>query len=64
MIGGKAKDGTDRYFKPEGGKWTYLIPSYAADRMLKEHEKPADEKPADEKATDEKAAAEKTAEDS
>ena len=42
VIGGTAKNGTDRYFKPEGGKWTYLIPSYAADRMLKEHEKPAE----------------------
>lgn len=40
VIGGTVKDGSDRYFKPEGGKWTYVIPSYSADRMLKEHEKP------------------------
>ena len=45
VIGAKAKDSSDRYFKPEDGRWTYLIPSYSADRMLKEHEKPAEPAP-------------------
>ena len=57
VIGGTVKDGTDRYFKPEGGKWTYVIPSYSADRMLKEHEEKAEEKAEEkvEEKTEEKA---------
>lgn len=61
VIGAKAKDSSDRYFKPEGGKWTYLIPSYSADRMLKEHEKPAEPAPEPEKAAAEPAAVEEPA---
>ena len=38
VVGNATKDGTGRYFKPDSSPWTYIIPSYSADRMLKEHE--------------------------
>ena len=38
VIGGTASGG-ERYFKPEAGGWTYLIPAHSADRMLEEHNK-------------------------
>ena len=35
-LGGSAPDGNGRYFKPDDGEWTFIIPSYAAERMTAE----------------------------
>ncbi len=34
-IGNKVKDGTDRYFKLDDGKWVFAISSYSAENMMK-----------------------------
>lgn len=34
-VGNRVKDGSDRYFKLDGGKWIYTISSYAAESMMK-----------------------------
>lgn len=34
-VGNKVKDGSDRYFKLDDGKWIYTISSYAAESMMK-----------------------------
>jgi hypothetical protein len=63
-IGNKTENG-GRYFNLDGGKWNFVIPSYAADKMtkkradlVKEKEKPkAEEKPAEAKPQEEPAPA-------
>ena len=34
-VGNKVKDGTDRYFKLDDGKWVFTISSYSAENMMK-----------------------------
>ena len=34
-VGNKVKDGTDRYFKLDDGKWIFTISSYSAENMMK-----------------------------
>ena len=34
-VGNKVKDGSDRYFKLDDGKWTFTISSYSAESMMK-----------------------------
>ena len=34
-IGNKVKDGSDRYFKLDDGKWVFTISSYSAESMMK-----------------------------
>lgn len=34
-VGNKVKDGSDRYFKLDDGKWIYTISSYSAENMMK-----------------------------
>ena len=34
-VGNKVKDGSDRYFRLDDGKWTFTISSYSADNMMK-----------------------------
>ncbi len=33
--GNKVKDGSDRYFKLDDGKWVFTISSYSAESMMK-----------------------------
>lgn len=35
MIGNRVKDGSDRYFKLDDGKWVFAISSYSAESMMK-----------------------------
>ena len=65
-IGNKVKDGSDRYFKLDDGKWVFTISSYSAESMMKGRkdlvkakEEPKDK---DEKKPEAKKAEEKTAE--
>ena len=37
VIGKATEDGSGRYFKPDSSPWTYVIPSYSADRMLQDN---------------------------
>ena len=34
-VGNKVKDGSDRYFKLDDGKWIFTISSYSAENMMK-----------------------------
>ena len=34
-VGNKVKDGTDRYFRLDDGKWVFAISSYSAENMMK-----------------------------
>ena len=34
-VGNKVKDGSDRYFKLDDGKWVFTISSYSAENMMK-----------------------------
>ena len=34
-VGNKVKDGSDRYFKLDDGKWVFAISSYSAENMMK-----------------------------
>ena len=34
-VGNKVKDGSDRYFKLDDGKWIYTISTYSAENMMK-----------------------------
>ena len=34
-VGNKVKDGTDRYFRLDDGKWVFTISSYSAENMMK-----------------------------
>lgn len=34
-VGNKVKDGSDRYFKLDDGKWVYAISTYSAENMMK-----------------------------
>ena len=34
-VGNKVKDGSDRYFKLDDGKWVFTISSYSAESMMK-----------------------------
>ena len=49
-VGNEAKEGGGRYFRLDDGKWVFVIPQYAAEKMMrrrsdlvKEKEKPKDE---------------------
>lgn len=54
-VGAVAKDGSSRYLRLDGAKWTYVIPSYAAEKLLP---KPPPEPSADENETDGESAGE------
>lgn len=57
-VGNKVKDGTDRYFKLDDGKWVFTISSYAAENMMKTRKdlvKAKEEPKKEEKKTDEAA---------
>ena len=57
-VGNKVKDGTDRYFKLDDGKWIYTISSYSAENMMKTRKDlvKAKEEPKKEEKTEEKKA--------
>ena len=57
-VGNKVKDGTDRYFKLDDGKWIYTISSYSAENMMKSRKDlvKAKEEPKKEEKTEEKKA--------
>lgn len=53
-VGNKVKDGTDRYFKLDDGKWIFTISSYSAENMMKTRKdlvKAKEEPKKDEKAS-------------
>ncbi len=55
-VGNKVKDGSDRYFKLDDGKWIYTISSYSAENMMKTRKdlvKAKEEPKKDEKKADE-----------
>ena len=59
-VGNKVKDGTDRYFRLDDGKWVFAISSYAAENMMKKRsdlvkakEEPKKEEKAEAKKKDE-----------
>ncbi|MGN0854703.1 MAG: DUF4340 domain-containing protein [Kiritimatiellia bacterium] len=54
-VGATVKDGTDRYLKIDGLKWTFIVPSYSVESLLPKPE-PKDE-PKEEPATEEAPAA-------
>ena len=57
-VGNKVKDGTDRYFKLDDGKWIFTISSYSAENMMKTRKdlvKAKEEPKKEEKKTDEAA---------
>ena len=54
-VGNKVKDGTDRYFKLDDGKWIFTISSYSAENMMKTRKdlvKAKEEPKKDEKASE------------
>lgn len=54
-VGAVAKDGKSRYLRLDGSKWTYVIPSYSAERLLP---KPPEPEKAEEAAEPEEPASE------
>lgn len=57
-VGNVVKGGTDRYFKIEGKKWTFVVPDYSVESLLPKpepKEEPKAEEPAEEPAKEEEA---------
>ena len=61
-VGNKVKDGSDRYFKLDDGKWTFTISSYSAENMMKKRSDlvKAKEEPKKEEKKEEKSEAKKS----